>query len=343
MSGEQKIDKNSIRRVFVSDKPRTTGTLTHTTLDLKPITTSRFYQQQQKNKESKSGEMTDAERRYHQAWQQYYQKYYQNYYIAELAKQKEQFAKQLAQVQDQREADGILEQRELQAKLKEQVRQRATSMVAPVSGLISRWRKQVWFWPVVAGVAVLIIVLFMQFSAIWQAQWLAFTQPALSKSNTALIGDGNYGQPISNEPRVIIPKLNVDAPVVYGLTDVSERIVQRALQDGAVNYPVTDNARSLPGQKGNTVILGHSSASFIAPGNYKFIFVQLNQLNSGDIFFLDYGGHRHAYKVVNKKVINPDQLNQLNMGADRAYATLVTCDPPGTALKRLLVIGEQVS
>lgn len=334
MSGDQQVDKNNIRRVFMSDRPHSAKTLTHTTV-INPLVTNKSVE--------RPATITDAEQRYHQAWQQYYQRYYQNYYMAELAKQRERFARQLAQVKDQREADGVLEQRELQSRLKSQVREQASSAVMPVVNLLARWRQQIWFWPAVVGVCIVLIVVIVQFSAIWQAQWLAFTQPALGKSNTALIGDGNYGQPIGNEPRVIIPKLNVDAPVTYGLTDVSEHIVQQALRDGAVNYPVTDNARSLPGQKGNAVILGHSSASFLAPGNYKFIFVQLNQLVAGDIFFLDYGGHRYAYKVVNKRVINPNQLDQLNLGTNKAYATLVTCDPPGTTAKRLLVIAEQVS
>ena len=95
-------------------------------------------------------------------------------------------------------------------------------------------------------------------------------------TQTIIVGSGS-NQPISTSPHVIIPKINVNAPVVYGLTDLSENNVQVALRNGPVHYPLA-GATATPGQKGNTVILGHSSADVFAPGDYKFIFVQLNRL-----------------------------------------------------------------
>ena len=79
------------------------------------------------------------------------------------------------------------------------------------------------------------------------------------------------------------------------------------------------------------------------PGDYKFIFVQLNRLTAGDLFYLDYGAKRYTYKVTELKVIDPTDVAALNLGTDKPYATLVTCDPPGTTAQRLLVIAEQVS
>ena len=61
------------------------------------------------------------------------------------------------------------------------------------------------------------------------------------------------------------------------------------------------------------------------------------------MLYLDYGKTRYAYKVVDIKSIYPNQIDQVNLGSSKAYATLITCDPPGSIAKRLLVIGEQVS
>ena len=47
--------------------------------------------------------------------------------------------------------------------------------------------------------------------------------------------------------------------------------------------------------------------------------------------------------MVDIKSIYPNQIDQVNLGSSKAYATLITCDPPGSIAKRLLVIGEQVS
>jgi sortase A len=47
--------------------------------------------------------------------------------------------------------------------------------------------------------------------------------------------------------------------------------------------------------------------------------------------------------VTEVKVIKPTDVSALQLGTSKPMATLVTCTPPGTALNRLLVIGEQVS
>ena len=70
---------------------------------------------------------------------------------------------------------------------------------------------------------------------------------------------------------------------------------------------------------------------------------RLNRLTAGDLFYLDYGSTRYTYKVTELKVIDPTDVAALNLGTDKPYATLVTCDPPGTTAQRLLVIAEQVS
>lgn len=279
--------------------------------------------------------IAEAQRRYHTAWQQYYQKYYESYYVAALQQQYKKFAKQMASVEDKKEEDGKLDQSEVQAALRKEITDKVKASAKQI-------RKRPWFWPAAVGVLALLIVSFLQFNGQWFASIASFVSPGTSSNQTIIVGTGE-GQPVSTEPRVIIPKINVNAPVTYGMTDLSEDSSQRALQNGPIHYPIASaNAAALPGQKGNTVILGHSSADFFEPGNYKFVFVQLNRMTNGDLFYLDYGGKRYTYKVTQTKVITPTQLDQLNLGSDKPYATLITCDPPGTTRNRLLVIGEQV-
>ena len=278
--------------------------------------------------------MTEAERRYHQAWQSYYQKYYQNYYIAALQEQQARFARQQAEVVDSREPDGKLSQTEVQERIQ-------SDILTKVKQAAGRAKKRWWFWPVIVAIVVIIIFLFLQYNSVIVAKIAGFISPGSSDSQTIIVGTG-ANQPVSDGPRIIIPKINVNAPVTYGLTSLDESAVQTALQNGPINYPVA-GATATPGQRGNTVILGHSSADVFAPGDYKFIFVQLNRLTAGDLFYLDYGAKRYTYKVTELKVIDPTDVAALNLGTDKPYATLVTCDPPGTTAQRLLVIAEQVS
>ena len=299
-----------------------------------PVLKEKDQNQSVTDEASASQKMTEAQRQYHQAWQNYYKKYYENYYIAALQEQRARFAKQQAEVVDSRENDGKLSQAEVQLRLRQDI-------LGKIRQTTARAKKHWWFWPIIIASILVAIFLFLQYNSVIAAKIVSFISPGSSSTQTIIVGTG-ANQPVSDSPRIIIPKINVNAPVTYGLTDLSEEVVQTALQNGPINYPVA-GATAKPGQRGNTVILGHSSADVFAPGDYKFIFVQLNRLTSGDLFYLDYGTTRYTYKITQTKIIVPTDIAALDLGEDKPYATLVTCDPPGTTTNRLLVIAEQVS
>lgn len=184
-----------------------------------------------------------------------------------------------------------------------------------------------------AGVVAVLILLFGFFNERFIAP---FIQPSRAITNTPLI---NEGQLVGSDPEIIIPKINVEIPVVYGLTSISESAIQTALENGVVHY--ADTAQ--PGQNGNSVIVGHSSNNIFNKGKYKFAFVLLGRLDIGDIFYLQKDGKRYTYQVYEKKIVKPDDVSVL-AGRDKpATATLITCDPPGTSLSRLVVVAEQIS
>lgn len=95
---------------------------------------------------------------------------------------------------------------------------------------------------------------------------------------------------------------------------------------------------------GNTFIYGHSVLPyFFNPRNYKTIFSTLKQLNEGDEFFIDYNNKELRYKVEKKLFLKPGEVNPLAefkpKYLNESTAVLMTCDPPGTRYKRLLVVG----
>lgn len=141
------------------------------------------------------------------------------------------------------------------------------------------------------------------------------------------------------DPRIIIPKINVDIPVVYDEPSIAEDAVQKALERGALHYATTPK----PGEIGNGAIFGHSSNNILNEGSYKFAFVLLNRLQEGDTFFLQKDGKRYAYKVYKKQVVKPSQVDVLNSQEKPATFTLITCDPPGSSINRLVIVGEQIS
>lgn len=184
------------------------------------------------------------------------------------------------------------------------------------------------------GAVVMMILMFSFFNERFIAP---FITPSRAVSSTPIIVDN--GTAAGPTPEVIIPKINVEIPVVYDVASVDEAAIQNALERGVVHYASTPN----PGQKGNAVIVGHSSNNIFNKGKYKFAFVLLNKLEIGDTFYLTKDGVRYAYKIYEKKVVKPTDVSVLGPNDKLATATLITCDPPGTSLNRLIVVGEQIS
>lgn len=186
-----------------------------------------------------------------------------------------------------------------------------------------------------AGFIVLLIFLFGFFNEVIIAP---FIQPSRQASATPLIVN-NTVSPTAT-PSVIIPKINVEIPVDYNQTSIDEATLQTALESGVVHYPTTVK----PGQNGNAAFFGHSSNNILNKGKYKFAFVLLHKLENGDTFYLTYDGKVYAYKVISKTVVDPSAVGVLGpVPGQTATATLITCDPPGTSLRRLVVVGQQIS
>jgi len=123
-----------------------------------------------------------------------------------------------------------------------------------------------------------------------------------------------------------IPKLNIqEAKVVVGGEDLATSLVHFL-------------PKSLPGEYGNVVIFGHSTLpQLYNPKDYKAIFTYLPSLEKGDKIVLKLNGLNYEYEVYDMFVVNPDQVSVLEQRSDAAYVTLITCVPPGTYWKRLVL------
>jgi LPXTG-site transpeptidase (sortase) family protein len=188
------------------------------------------------------------------------------------------------------------------------------------------------------GVGTIVIIIFM-FGFFNEVVIAPFIQPSRAQADTPLI-IGNSTVAPTSVPEVIIPKINVEIPVDYSETSTNESVIESDLEDGVVHYPTT----VLPGQDGNAAYFGHSSNNIFNPGKYKFAFVLLHTLVDGDTFYLTYNDKVYIYKVISHTVVNPSDVSVLGpVSGQTATATLITCDPPGTSINRLIVVGQQIS
>lgn len=166
-----------------------------------------------------------------------------------------------------------------------------------------------------------------------------FIQPSRNVTNIPIIAAGPDSRVSSSAPEIIIPKINVEVPVVYGVTSTDDAVVQKALEVGVVHY--ADTAQ--PGQDGNLVIVGHSAGNIFNPGQYKYVFSLLHKLDDGDVFYLQKDSVRYTYQVYKKEIVKPTAVEVLATQPEApATATLITCDPPGVSSNRLVLVGRQI-
>lgn len=142
-------------------------------------------------------------------------------------------------------------------------------------------------------------------------------------------------------PQAKMPEISTEKISSYFLSVPKLKIFQAMveiggenLSKGLIHYPGT----GLPGKNGNPVIFGHSVLpQFFNPKNYVTIFSTLPTLVKGDQIFVDYNDVRYVYLVEELKEVSPNDVEILAQKHDDAYLTLVTCVPPGTYLRRLVV------
>jgi sortase A len=121
--------------------------------------------------------------------------------------------------------------------------------------------------------------------------------------------------------RIVIPSINVEAPVVEG--DGWEE-----LKMGAGHRVGSAN----PGERGNMVISGHNDV-------YGEIFRYLEDVSIGDEVVVYAGDTPYRYLVVAKMVVEPTEVSLLEP-TPNASLTLITCHPYMIDSHRLVVIAE---
>ncbi len=284
---------------------------------------------------------------YHSAWQEYYQKYYEAYYEyqdsqkqtrrqqinSELNSQPIQTAEQ-SQLAKQitAETEGVTSNQalnDLRNRLLDTVKTRAQKV-----------KKSRHFMPAAIALSVVLLFLFLQYNRVLLANVSAYVSPG-SIDPQNIIVNPDEAAVVSDESRLIIPKINVDVPAIFGVSP-DHNSQMAAMEKGVAHFPIA-GANSRPGEKGNTVLSGHSSNDLFDQGEYKFIFAQLEKLTEGDTIYINYNSVRYTYTVTKKEVVKPSQVDKLVYPTDKPVLTLITCTPLGTSLNRLLVTAEQVS
>jgi sortase A len=126
--------------------------------------------------------------------------------------------------------------------------------------------------------------------------------------------------------KLSIPKIGIEnAHVSNQDSDLTKHLVQF-------------NTDSIPPKEGNSVIFGHSTLpQLYNPKDYKTIFANAYKLEVGDKILIDIANYKYSYKIESIVVVDPEDTSVLAQNFSDSFITIVTCTPPGTVWKRLVI------
>lgn len=123
---------------------------------------------------------------------------------------------------------------------------------------------------------------------------------------------------------ISVPEVSIELPIYHGTSET-------ALASGAGHLYGT----SLPvgGENTHSVITGHRGLV------EAMMFTRLDEVEVGDVFYIEVMGETLAYTVDRITVIEPTDTSQLTIVEGEDRVTLMTCTPYGVNTHRLLISG----
>lgn len=126
---------------------------------------------------------------------------------------------------------------------------------------------------------------------------------------------------------VEIPKINIKLAIYHGTSDEVLQVAVGHMEGSSL--PVG-------GESTHTILLGHRGLPTAK------LFTNLDKMEEGDIFYINSLDRKLAYQVDKISVVEPDELDNIQIEDGKDYATLVTCTPYGVNTHRLLVRGQRI-
>lgn len=138
---------------------------------------------------------------------------------------------------------------------------------------------------------------------------------------------GDYGLESEILGVLSVPRLDLDMPIFLGAS--KQNMANGAAVMGQTSLPIG-------GSNTNCVLAGHRG------WNGAAYFLYINQLEPGDIVTVTNLWETLTYKVVETKIINPNDVEAIHIQPGKELLTLLTCHPPASGGKqRYLVFCER--
>jgi LPXTG-site transpeptidase (sortase) family protein len=157
-----------------------------------------------------------------------------------------------------------------------------------------------------------------------------------SAKTLSLTGNKNINFEYSEKENSLeIPKIGIEAPLIVD-KNLDDNGVSKALDRGVVYYP----GSVLPGEKGQTIILGHSAPPGWPKIKYDWVFTRLNELTEGDEIFVYFDNKKYTYSLKDKIFLERGGEIPKGLTNSENVLVLISCWPPGKDIRRIAVVAE---
>jgi sortase A len=127
--------------------------------------------------------------------------------------------------------------------------------------------------------------------------------------------------------RIKIPRIKVDLPIYHGTSST-------VLEHGVGHLEGT--ALPVGGESTHSVLTGHRGLAT------SELFTHLDLVEVGDTFTIEVFGDVLTYRVMDTRVVQPEETESLLIQPGEDLITLVTCTPLGVNSHRILVTGKRI-
>ncbi|WP_404996399.1 class D sortase [Caldifermentibacillus hisashii] len=127
-----------------------------------------------------------------------------------------------------------------------------------------------------------------------------------------------------------IPKIDLKTPIVEG---AGEENIKYAVG----HLPSSSSVGNIGKKNENFAIVGHRSYT------YGKFFNRLDELEKGNKIIIKVRNEELTYKVFDKKIVKPTDVDVVKPVKGKSMVTLITCHPPYSNESRLIIFSELAS
>lgn len=138
---------------------------------------------------------------------------------------------------------------------------------------------------------------------------------------------------VDNQFGLYIPKIQANSKVVKNIDPYDFDAYSNALISGVAHA----KGSAVPSESGNVFLFAHSAVNFYERRKYNVYFYLLGELEKDDPILVSYQGEIYKYKVLEFKVIKPEEIQYMGQYMQEDTLTLMTCWPAGSNTKRAIV------